>query len=80
MGGGRREERSGGAPASPRSAMRGFLLRRPRAPHACTQGRPASALPGTGRGHGAEAAGGALRHARISGLPGCHPPSPDPVP
>lgn len=76
-GGGRRR---GGAPASPRSAMRGFLLRRPRAPHARTRGRPASALPGTGRGQGAETTGCTLRHARTAGLPGCHPPSPDPAP
>lgn len=79
MGGGRRGV---GEPRLPRAPQCGdFYCGAPALrTHARTQGRPASALPGTGRGHGAEAAGGALRHARTAGLPGCHPPSPDPVP
>lgn len=81
--GGRDEEGGGvGEPRLPRAPQCGdFYCGAPALrTHARTRGRPASALPDTGRGQGAEAAGCTLRHARTAGLPGCHPPSPDPAP
>lgn len=53
------------------------------APALCTHARkggPRAPSPAQGGATAPRRLAGALRHARTAGLPGCHPPSPDPVP